>query len=122
MISKMVTLLLLLLSLSMIAEVGSSTPAHLHKIKLTLTGNYVYYAHLHFGSHYQEMEMLLDTGSRTMAIFCDTCHKGCIKEKEFKTKHSTSFRNMTCEWSWDYSKKIGYKDHAIQECLLECQD
>ena len=53
-------------------------PEYIHKIPLRLSNNYVYYANLTFGSRNQLMELQLDTGSRTMAIFCDICERGCV--------------------------------------------
>ncbi len=67
-----VTLLLLLLIPS------NQVPAHIHKLPLTLTSNYVYYADLYFGTNEQNISLLVDTGSKTLAAFCNLCQKGCV--------------------------------------------
>lgn len=61
----------------LITVIYSDPTPHIHKIPLRLSSNYVYYATLNFGSESQPMEVLLDTGSRTLAVFCDLCKQGC---------------------------------------------
>jgi len=87
--------LLALLATTLILTSATST-THIHKIPLRLSSDYVYYATLSFGSQQQPMEVLLDTGSRTLAVFCDLCQRGCPKHLEFKTSESDSYHNMTC--------------------------
>lgn len=62
-------------------NVESSVGSEIHKIPLRYTNNYLYYATLAFGSQKQNMEVQLDTGSRTMAVFCDICKHGCALDQ-----------------------------------------
>jgi hypothetical protein len=55
-----------------------SLPAHIHKTPITVAANYEIYASLYFGSQGKKLDLLLDTGSRTLAAFCDLCQNGCI--------------------------------------------
>lgn len=68
----------LLLLLSLLSLTLSQTPPHVHKLPLQLTSNYVYYADLYFGSDQQNITVLVDTGSRTLAAFCSLCRQGCL--------------------------------------------
>jgi hypothetical protein len=73
-----------------------STPPYIHKFPLQLTSNYVYYADLYFGTHGQNISLLVDTGSKTLAAFCTLCEKGCELAEEFQIETSPSFENVTC--------------------------
>ncbi len=55
-------------------------PQHIHKIPLTLSSNYAYFAELYLGNNKQNVKLLVDTGSRTMAAYCSLCFKGCKVE------------------------------------------
>ena len=50
-----------------------SSPINIHKIPLRLSPEYVYFATLAFGTDGQKIEVLLDTGSQNIAVFCDLC-------------------------------------------------
>lgn len=69
----------------------SQLPPNLHQLPLTLTSNYVYYADLYFGTNGQNISLLLDTGSKTLAAFCTLCQNGCVGDQEFNTDKSTTF-------------------------------
>lgn len=56
-------------------------PPPIHKIPLRYTQNYVYYGTLNFGSQGQRIEVQIDTGSSTMAVFCDICKDKCILDQ-----------------------------------------
>jgi hypothetical protein len=68
----------LLVLLSILCAVSNQLPPYLHKMPLNLTANYVYYATLYFGSDQQNISVLVDTGSRTLAAFCSLCTRGCL--------------------------------------------
>lgn len=67
------SILLTVLVFSLLTPKAYSSPVNIHKIPLRLSSNYVYYATLGFGTNYQQVELLVDTGSQNMAIFCDLC-------------------------------------------------
>ena len=69
---------------------------HIHKIPLRLSSGYVYYATLAFGTSNQNLELLVDTGSQNIAIFCDICVTNCVSEQEFKTVESNAYKKLTC--------------------------
>ena len=114
------TTLLALLAIILILTSATST-THIHKIPLRLSSDYVYYATLSFGSQQQPMEVLLDTGSRTLAVFCDLCQRGCPKHLQFKTSESDSYHNMTCQAVKKYAKELPYQTRALSHCLVQCQ-
>jgi len=58
---------------------SSSLPPHIHKTPIRVAQNYEIYASLYFGNEAKPLELLLDTGSRTLAAFCDLCQQGCVE-------------------------------------------
>ena len=63
--------------------------------------------------------MLVDTGSQTLAIFCDICVSGCVVDQEFITAKSTSFENVNCGDAIRLWHDSPYP--SIQECLDKCR-
>lgn len=97
-----------------------SVPTYVHKMPLKLTENYVYYADLYFGTDSQNITLLVDTGSRTMAIFCSLCKHGCVVPQEFKIETSPTFQNVTCG-KIDALLKSPVLSPAIKVCKSECR-
>lgn len=83
--------LLSLATLLLLVLPSHQLPPHIHKLPLTLTSNYVYYADLYFGTNAQNISLLVDTGSKTLAAFCTLCKKGCVGDQEFNTDQSPTF-------------------------------
>jgi len=67
------SVLLALIVFCLLAKPICSLPPNIHKIPLRLSTEYVYFATLGFGTNKQEIEVLVDTGSENIAIFCDIC-------------------------------------------------
>ena len=63
---------------SLLSISAYSLPEHIHKIPLRLSPEYVYYATLGFGTNDQKIELLVDTGSQNIAVFCDLCTEDCL--------------------------------------------
>jgi len=73
-----------------------SSSSVVRKIPLNLTQSYVYFATLAFGTNNQKLDLLVDTGSQNIAIFCDLCTDNCVPEQEYKTEESNEFTKLTC--------------------------
>lgn len=104
-----VVLLIVMLPQHSCTEVGSP----IHKLPLRLSNNYVYYATLGFGSKGQRIEVQLDTGSSTLAVFCDICKDKCVVDQEFMTSLSSSFKNITCAAAKVLAKSLKTTPQAL---------
>lgn len=72
--------LLVVVFLLLLQSIHSSS-ASIRKMTLRLSSGYVYYATLAFGTRNQNLELLVDTGSQNLAIFCDLCTNNCNPEQ-----------------------------------------
>lgn len=111
-----------LLFLVFLGLVSAALPLGLTKLPLNFTSNYVYYADLYLGSQVQQVRVLVDTGSDTLAVFCSRCTNGCLPEEEFKADSSASFTTLTCgALDQLYQKAAIEATPALIQCRDNCQ-
>jgi hypothetical protein len=108
-----------LLFLVLLGLVSAALPLGLTKLPLNFTSNYVYYADLYLGSQTQQVRVLVDTGSDTLAVFCSRCTNGCLREEEFKAESSASFAILTCGAIDKLYQKANIE---ATPALIQCRD
>ncbi|CBI21179.3 hypothetical protein VitviT2T_004949 [Vitis vinifera] len=89
----------------------------------TLNEDGLFLVNVGFGTPQQKFNLIIDTGSDTTWIQCNSCSLGnCHNKKTFNPSLSSSYSNRSCIPSTDTNYTMKYEDNSYSKGVFVCDE